>query len=185
MIQRLALCFSLMFITASPCLSVIEPESGICTFDTSVPGLPKALCQFASCLGGSDCLSPSITRENATIEIGQPWGRWSTNCPSPSRSPCWEAKFKIIFRLAATDPSGVKEIGVNLRHEQSGPSVFTKVWGKASSKDPNGRFVLSEDFNAFVNPGSRIEIGVFELCAKDNLDNEGCVLPYKNSEFQF
>lgn len=153
---------------------------GLCTTDSSAPGLPRAICSFPSCPTGGDCLPPTIEKTLPSIEYQEPLLRWQDGCTGQGISgPCWEVFIDFRFRLAATDSAGVSHIGVHMMHEVNAQRFFKRYWGAATTKDSAGRYEMSGSMTAYVPPGQRLEIGVYEICARDRNGNEGCTLPAK------
>jgi len=168
-----------LFLIASQQLAFGEFADGLCQTEiTGSPGLPKATCYFPSCPVGADCMPPTIDRKTAQIEFYEPLIQWKDTCPNTAwSSACWEVHLDFKFRMGAVDPSGVSFIGVHLAHEVDNKKFFKKFWVKAQQKDSTGKFALESGMVVHVPPGQRLELSVFELCAKDGINNEGCVLP--------
>lgn len=173
---KLALLFGVIVVP----LAADEMARGLCQQDHSTPGLPKAICSFPSCPTGGDCMPPNIDKGNPFIEYMEPLLRWQDNCPGTGVSgSCWEVYIDFRFRLAATDPAGISHIGVHMMHEVNAQRVFKRYWGNAVAKDSYGRYEMNGAMVVHVPPGQRLEMGVYELCARDRNGNEGCVLPSK------
>src|SRR5580698_1688160 len=114
-----------------------------CTFNNTIPALPSASCLFPTCPTGDDCLPPTITKTTATITYLDPLIVWQQNCSDKTvETACWQASLQFDLDIAATDPSGVSKIGVNLAQEVAGRRVFQKFWGTAdpSTLDSQGRY---------------------------------------------
>lgn len=155
-------------------------ERGLCTLDTATAGLPKAVCSFPSCPTGGDCQPPDINKSNPSIDYFEPLLQWQDSCPGQGLSgSCWAVHLDFRFRLAATDMAGVTHIGVHMMHEVNAQRYFKRYWGTASAKDGQGRYEMTASMVIYVPPGQRLELGVYELCARDKNGNEGCVLPAK------
>jgi len=166
--------------------SMARTPNGLCTYEPASQGLPKALCSFPSCPVGSDCLPPTIDKFAAAIEYYEPLLQWKDTCPNQSiPNACWEVYIDFRFKVAATDPAGVSTIGVHIAQEVDARRIFKKYWGKAERKDAQGRFEMSAGVVAHVPPGQRLELAVYELCARDSLGNEGCSLPHKLNSLNF
>lgn len=163
------------------CLGLASPSwAGLCSYDSLTPGLPKASCQFPSCPSGSDCQPPAIEAASPQVEFFEPLMKWTDTCPDRTiPGSCWEVYTDFKFRAAASDPSGVTAIGVHFVYEVNARRTFRKFFAKTEGKDPYGRYEITGTMTAHVPPGQRLEIAVYELCARDGLANEGCVLPVR------
>lgn len=167
-------------------LSVAAPGRGLCQQDHSVPGLPKAICSFPSCPTGGDCMPPAIEKSNPSIEYFEPLIRWQDSCPTADISgSCWEVYIDFRLKLGAQDPSGVSHIGVHMVYEVNAQRIFKRYWGAAVTKDSSARYDMTGAMVVHVPPGQRLEMGVYELCARDRNGNEGCVLPAKARDLQW
>ncbi len=159
---------------------------GLCTTDGSVPGLPKAVCAFPSCPSGGDCQPPSIDKNNPFIDYFEPLLRWQDSCTGEGLSgPCWEVYIDFRLRLAATDSAGINQIGAHMWAESNTKRTFKRYWGAATVKDSYGRYDMTATIIAHVPPGQRLELGVYELCAKDKNGNAGCVEPSKSRNLSY
>ncbi len=161
--------------------------AGLCSMDKTVPGLPKASCQMPSCPQGIDCQAPEITREASRIDYKEPLIRWQDICSEPALAsgPCWEVflDFKVMFD--AKDASGIASIGVNLAQEVSARRLFKKFMASVSTKGASGKWEMQGTMTAHVPPGQRLDIDVYELCARDTNGNEACALPFRRQELGF
>jgi hypothetical protein len=145
---------------------------------TGSPGLPKTVCYFPTCPGPQDCLAPEIDRPSAKLDFLPPAQRWYSTCPDKQISgSCWEATLDFKFALAATDPSGVAEIGLTLSIDQMQKKSVSKFMMKADTRDSKNRYTAGGGMILYVPAGKRVDLVVMELCAKDLKDNEGCVPP--------
>ncbi len=163
-----------------PALAENLESRGLCTQDFSTPGLPKAVCSFPSCPTGGDCMPPTIDKSNPAVEFLEPLLRWQDDCKDAVVSgSCWEVYIDFKLKLGANDPSGIGQIGVNMYYELNAQRYFKRYWGNATVKDQYGRYDMTSSMIVHVPPGQRLELGVYELCAKDKSGNEGCVLPAK------
>jgi hypothetical protein len=158
--------------------SVVSRADGMCKVENPSSPLPTQTCFVPSCLTGSDCMPPAIDGASAKILFNDPLLQWKDNCPQGTGS-CWQMYIDFTFMVAANDPSGMKEIGVNIATEVNAKRTFQKFWGKADQRDAQGRFNFMGALSILVPPGQRAEMSVFELCARDSLGNEGCVVPPK------
>lgn len=178
------------FIGIAVCLFGLGAEAavdfrGLCTQDHSTPGLPKATCAFPSCPTGGDCLPPTIDKTNPQLEYLEPLLRWQDDCKADTISgSCWEVYIDFKLKLAASDPSGISQIGVNMYHEINNERTFKRYWGTATVKDVYGRYDMASSMVVHVPPGQRLDLGVDELCAKDRNGNQGCVLPFKSRNLE-
>lgn len=158
---------------------------GMCQHDHSVPGLPKAICSVPSCPSGGDCLPPTIQKTNPTVDYFEPLLRWRDSCPAQELTgSCWEVHAEFRLKLGASDPSGVRDIGLTMIQEVNANRVFKRYWGTAAMKDSQGRYDMTAVMLIFVPPGQRLEMSVYELCARDKNGNEGCVLPARAMEWR-
>lgn len=162
------------------------PLDGLCQSEnTGQPGLPKTTCYFPSCPTGVDCQPPSVDKTTAKIEYLEPMLQWKDTCPNRDISgQCWEVSVDLKAMVKADDPSGVTNVGVNVAMEVNAKKDFKKVWSKLLDK-PNdqGLFEIDGTLLIHVPPGQRMELTVYELCAKDKLNNEGCFPPMSNLRF--
>lgn len=153
---------------------------GLCVQETASPGLPKAICSFPSCPTGGDCQGPVIEKSNPQVEYLEPLLRWQDDCKDPNvTGSCWEVYIDFKLKLGANDPAGIAQIGVNLYTEVNAQRFFKRYYGPAQVKDSYGRYEMASNLIAHVPPGQRLELGVYELCARDKNGNEGCALPMK------
>ncbi len=153
-----------------------------CEYDKSNPALPVADCQFKACLEGADCVVPTILKDSARMEFQDPVVIWQPQCQGdPAASSCWEARFKLRFRLKATDASGISQIGVNLAQEISARRSFKKYFEAAAHQDATGAYDVTINATIYVPPGQRLTLSVYEVCARDTYNNEACVTPTTSS----
>lgn len=155
------------------------PENTLCKKDVSIPNLPVATCTLPACATGSDCLPPEMDRKNVAVDFAEPKIQWAqTECPIGAGTGCWKVEFAFTLKLGATDPSGVQDIGLNLRKEFLNQNlVKQKYFSPAIRIDETGRYVVSGSFSDFVPAGGKVVLSVFEICARDRMGNEGCVYP--------
>ena len=163
------------------CLLGTAAYGGLCTYDKSVPGLPKASCHFPSCPEGIDCQPPTIEKASAVIDFKEPLMKWADFCPDRNLGPgpCWEVYVDFKAEFNATDPAGISAIGVHLAQEVSARRLFRKYVGTVTKKNTKGKWEMEGTMAAHVPPGQRLEIDVYELCARDGRNNEGCILPLR------
>lgn len=176
------LFLALAWIAVSPVFA--EPfADGLCTFDTSSPNLPKAICYAPACPEGATCRGPKLDLATATIQFKEPTFSWKDTCPDKSiSSACIETFVDFTAHLGATGDSGtVTDIGVNVSQSVTTgkgiEKVLKKSWGKAIQKDPQGHFTFDGGMTLWVMPGKRFELSPYEFCARDNLNNETCGIP--------
>ncbi len=150
-----------------------------CTYDSgATPGLPTATCGFPSCPSGFDCLPPTINKQTANISYSEPAIQWRDSCPDTTlQGACWEVHMDFTALIAATDPSGVSFIGVNLASEVNNKRTFKTFWGQVAQTDSQGRYSMTGTVIAYVPPGQQLLVTVYELCSRDGQSNEGCVFP--------
>lgn len=163
-------------------------QAGLCTTELSPSGLPKASCHFPSCPEGNDCQPPSIEKGSASIEYHEPLIKWEDSCSDKAITPtgaCWEVYVDFKLKLGATDPSGVASIGVHLSQEVSAKRIFKKYFGKVTGQTGHGGYLMEATLVTHVPPGQRLDIDVYELCARDGVGNEGCILPGKGKALSF
>lgn len=131
-------------------------------------------------------MPPQIDKGTPSIEYFEPLLRWKDQCPNEEISgACWEVYLDFRLKLAASDPSGVGFVGVHMVHEVNAQRYFKRYWGTAQTKDSSGRYEMSGAMVVHVPPGQRLELGVYELCARDKSNNEGCVLPAKGRSLEW
>jgi len=131
-------------------------------------------------------MPPTIVKDNPQIEYLEPLLRWQDDCKNDEISgSCWEVYIDFKLRLAANDSSGISHIGVNMYHEVNAQRYFKRYFGVATVKDSYGRYDMSSSMVVHVPPGQRLELGVYELCAKDRNGNQGCALPMKAKNLSF
>jgi hypothetical protein len=152
----------------------------VCKIDNPSSPLPSQTCLVPSCLTGADCLPPSIEGSSAKIIFNEPLLQWKDHCPQGTGA-CWQMYIDFTFLLAASDPTGMKDIGVNIATEVNARRTFQKFWGSAGQRDTEGRYSFSGGMTVLVPPGQRLEMSVFEICARDAVGNEGCVVPPKRN----
>ena len=153
-----------------------EQGDGLCSEETVIPGLPRVSCRLPSCTVG-DCLPPIITRSSAKITWSQPRIQFSRNCPEWIQTgSCWEVRKAFRFELRATDPSGVAAIGpvIAIRLDTR-PAEFRRFLKEARAAQ--NRYFIEDEVLYFAPMGARLDLEVFELCARDGARNEGCELP--------
>jgi hypothetical protein len=162
-----------------------QQPSGLCQYDTPTGGMMSADCRFPSCPFDMDCQPPKIDTSSAKIQYDEPLIQWKGTCPDATISgPCWEVHINITFNETATDASGVQAIGVHLASEVNAQRTFTKYWQNVQRQSgPN--YSMQSEILAHVPPGERLELAVYELCAKDLQNNEGCVLPANSRGLSF
>jgi len=164
--------------------SAAETVRGLCVQETASPGIPKAICTFPSCPTGGDCQAPVIEKSNPLVEYLEPLLRWQDDCKDDNvNGSCWEVYIEFKLKLGASDPAGIAQIGVNLYTEVNAQRFFKRYYGPAQMKDSYGRYEMSSSLIAHVPPGQRLELGVYELCARDKQGNDGCALPAKGGNF--
>lgn len=162
-------------------------QAGLCSMDKTVPGLPKASCQMPSCPQGIDCQPPEINRDAAKIEYKEPLIRWQDICSEPALAsgPCWEVFLDFKVQFDARDASGIASVGANLAQEVSARRLFKKFMAGVSNKGPSGKWEMQGTMTAHVPPGQRLDIDVYELCARDTNGNESCALPFRRQDLGF
>lgn len=159
-------------------------RAGLCQQDKSAPGIPKTSCYFPSCPEGNDCLPPTINRDSATISYQEPLLKWMDVCSDKSLSgACWEVYIDFHFEVDATDPSGVAAVGVHLAQEVNAKRIFRKYIATVDRKNPRNKYEMNATLVSHVPPGQRLDLDVYELCARDGAGNEGCVLPMRRGLF--
>jgi len=154
-------------------------NGGICNFNSGTsPGLPTATCAFPTCPSGIDCLPPAVDKSSAKLTYNEPLIQWHEACPDTGiQSVCWEVHIDFQVKLAATDVRGINYIGVNLAQEVSNQRTFKKYWGPVSEKDTSGRYTMTGTVVAYTPPGQQLLLSIYQLCARDGNNNEGCVFP--------
>jgi hypothetical protein len=93
-------------------------------------------------------------------------------------------KVGFTFQLAANDDSGVQAVGVHLVHEVSARRTFLYKWGNVG-RESGPKFSMGNSLVTHVPPGGRLDIAVYELCARDGMNNEGCVFPLNAHALDF
>lgn len=172
----LVLGWSMVLALAAPLRADIL--DGLCQMDPGGSSLPKATCYFPSCPHGNDCSPPTIDRETAAMTYKEPILQWKDTCPNTTYTgACWEVSVDFTYALKAADPSGVSDIGVHLVLDIANRRQFKKYWIQADRRDAQGRYELAGGLQTHVPPGGRLEMSVFELCARDKVKNESCILP--------
>ncbi len=161
--------------------------AGLCSMDKTVPGLPKASCQMPSCPQGIDCQPPEIDRDRAVISYKEPLIRWQDICAEPSfdKGPCWEVFLDFAVQFDAKDAAGISSIGANLAQEVSARRIFKKFMASVNTKGKSGKWEMQGTMTAHVPPGQRLDIDVYELCARDASGNEACALPFRRLDLGF
>jgi hypothetical protein len=154
-------------------------NGGLCSYDTSnSQNLPYATCVFPTCPIGANCCPPTIDKTTATIVYNEPTIQWNDQCPDTTvEGACWGVQMTFTLEVAATSTNGVAYIGVNLSQETNDQRIRKLYWGKTGTQDSSGRYVLDTSLIAYVPPGQRLMLEVHELCAQDNDNNEGCIIP--------
>lgn len=155
---------------------------GLCTYESTAPNLQKATCYAIACPPGANCRPPKIDAATAAITFKEPTSQWKDSCPDKTISgACVETYVDYEFHLGANgDSAQVSDIGVNIVNEIEAKRIFKRQWGKAIQKDSQGRYFFEGGITVYVPPGKRYELSVYELCARDGLNNEQCVLPQKS-----
>ncbi|MCB9255336.1 MAG: hypothetical protein H6617_11700 [Bdellovibrionaceae bacterium] len=154
-----------------------ETFSGGCQYSTTTPGIPTATCQVPLCPTGGDCAPPTIDKQSAQIRFDEPLYRWTNVCPENEGSAsCWEVQFGAGLEISATDPSGIRAIGLNIALESGSHREFKKVWVE-NPIFSSGRYSGNVNVRTNVAPGRTLSISVYELCAKDARGNTGCAFP--------
>lgn len=158
--------------------------AGLCSMDKTVPGLPKASCQMPSCPAGIDCQPPEIDRNSAKAVYGEPLIRWQDICSEPllANGPCWEVFLDFKMEFDAKDASGIASVGANLAQEVSARRIFKKFMASVTTKGASGKWEMQGTMTAHVPPGQRLDVDVYELCARDTHGNESCALPFRRQE---
>ncbi len=163
------------------CNGMAEAINGACTREGLGGPLSLISCRTPNCLS-HDCIVPTIEKQNATLDYSEPTFVWSELCQG-IRKGCWTMTISFTFRLMASDPSGIQEVGFELRSETENQRGFNfeKYFGAATLKDSSGRYVTKHRLVLQLAPNKQIDFTVTELCARDNLGNEGCVVPIGNN----
>ena len=151
----------------------------LCYYENTFTGLKRAVCQAPGCPSGGDCEGPVIDRMGASISYMEPLLRWSESCPAPHKGACWEMHISFNLTITASDDSGITRIGAHFAHETNNKRAFIKHWGPAKASDASHSHQLEGSLKLFVGPGKSLDLSIYEICAKDALDNESCVLPTK------
>lgn len=166
-------CLALLIATK---VVLANSSNGACKKDPASSTLPVISCRApVDCLSG-DCLPPQIDKHTASIDYGEPTFSWNEFCKGTHKN-CWDMHIPISFRLAASDPSGVREVGFELRTEAETLYKFERHFATAATKDSAGRYLVNHTLALQLPPGGNIDFSVYQLCARDGAGNEGCVVP--------
>ena len=161
-----------------------QAEPSFCTYEANNPNLPRASCQFPSCALGLDCQPPDIARDSGIIQFEEPVIRMKRPCPDELIwGGCWEVRKDFTFQIFAFDPSGISTTGVHLVQEVATRRTFKKYWKPAVKPLGSDRFVMKDQIVTYVPLGGRLDVAVYEFCARDGVGNEGCVLPSNLNPF--
>lgn len=153
-----------------------EITDGLCQFTMGPGGLSQALCKLPNCPTGGDCAPPSINLGSTEIRFIEPLLQWKDACPSIAiTGGCWEVYMDFILKMAATDPSGMSEIGVNIAQNLEGKQTVKKYASPAVKTLSDGRYEINGGMVLHVPGGRPVELSVTELCAKDAMGNAGCI----------
>lgn len=147
----------------------------ICTYDKSIPSLPKATCYYPPCTPTS-CQPPTIDATSITSEFPEdPVMQNKDVCPDTTvSSPCWETFINMTVRVSVKGP--VTQIGINVEQTVDGAKKYKKYWAKTEAND-KGTYAIDFGIAGHVPHGKRLEVAIYEVCAKDAREVEGCITP--------